>query len=192
MAIIKRSLGNRRDIMDTKFREHYPDGLGGIRADAFREGWSEGFEECKRLDARKPKSEPTEFTKKIRAYVNHQDVWYAFEEGAMEFLLQAWDIIDRQATTIRELGFLREENNEFEEKILRLIDRLSASEREIDRLTAEKFCPKCGCKMSLWCEKDVKERMDIKNKELQEEIDRLKKEIESYKFQIGEYQKLKD
>ena len=40
---------------------------------------------------------------------------------------------------------------------------------EIDRLTAEKFCPDCGCKMSLWCEKDVKERMDAKNKQLQAE-----------------------
>jgi len=41
---------------------------------------------------------------------------------------------------------------------------------EIDRLTAEKFCTECGCKMSLWCERDVKERMDAKNKELQADI----------------------
>ena len=55
-------------------------------------------------------------------------------------------------------------------------DKLQA---EIDRLTAEKFCPECGCKMSLWCEKDVKERMDAKNKQLQAENAKLKEEIRS-------------
>ena len=69
-----------------------------------------------------------------------------------------------------------------------------ATRKALDNLAnpENSLCPKCGSKMSLWCEKDVKERMDIKNKELQEEVKRLQKEIESYKFQIGEYQKLKD
>jgi len=54
--------------------------------------------------------------------------------------------------------------------------------KEIARLKAEKLCPKCGCKMGLWCEKDVKERMDIKNRELQDELAEAKKKPEPGEF----------
>ena len=41
MAITKKNLGNRGDIIAKKFREHYADGEGGIRFDAFCMGWKE-------------------------------------------------------------------------------------------------------------------------------------------------------
>jgi len=39
----------RPDIIRAKFKTYCTDGEGGIRFDAFKEGWSEGFMECKRL-----------------------------------------------------------------------------------------------------------------------------------------------
>ena len=45
MAIIKKELGNRPDIIEKAFREHFSDGLGGIRFDAFCHGWKAAWQE---------------------------------------------------------------------------------------------------------------------------------------------------
>lgn len=44
----------------------------------------------------------------------------------------------------------------------------------------EKRCDKCGSRMSLWCDADVKERMDNKNRELIQEIRILKQSRDNF------------
>ncbi len=48
MAIIRKKLGNSRRIIDKRFREHFSDGLGGLRFDAFCCGWREAWKECEK------------------------------------------------------------------------------------------------------------------------------------------------
>ena len=45
MAVIKRSLGNRQDIIIKRFRKIYSDGIGGFRFRIFCEGWKAAFKE---------------------------------------------------------------------------------------------------------------------------------------------------
>jgi len=46
MAIIKRSLGNNRQIIIEHFREEWTDGLGGLAFKAFSDGWKCAWNEC--------------------------------------------------------------------------------------------------------------------------------------------------
>lgn len=46
MAIIKRSLGNNRQIIIAYFRKTWTDGLGGLAFKAFCDGWKFAWEEC--------------------------------------------------------------------------------------------------------------------------------------------------
>ena len=48
MAIIKKELGNRRDIIIKEFRKFYSDGLDGLAFSVFCRGWKAGWKEYRK------------------------------------------------------------------------------------------------------------------------------------------------
>ena len=99
--------------------------------------------------------------------------------------------------TCQKCGYDHDDCKCWENAKVEICEYVEATQAENAKLKEEKVCPKCGCKMSLWCEADVKERMDAKNRDLQKRIDeiqaensRLKALLENSKTQL-EYDELK-
>ncbi len=98
--------------------------------------------------------------------------------------------------TCQKCGYDHDDCKCWENAKVEICEYVEATQAENAKLKEEKVCPKCGCKMSLWCEADVKERMDAKNRDLQKRIDeiqdenaRLKALLEHSKTQL-EYDEL--
>ena len=98
MAIIKRSLGNRCDIIEKAFRKHYTDGLGGLAFEAFRNGWTEAFREVNALAELKT-PDAGEFTKdceKLERHISWERPNDAHQGNQLlRKLFEACDIIDQ-------------------------------------------------------------------------------------------------
>jgi hypothetical protein len=55
MTIIHKSLGNNPKVIQKAFRQHFADGLSGLRYDAYCYGWKDGWQEGKQVAEAKNK-----------------------------------------------------------------------------------------------------------------------------------------